>query len=266
MTQRYNLGSMISSTTPATESNVHSTASRKSSSKSDTAARPSEHPSFRASSAISTEDAASITVSGCDGACFASPTVLVQCRSGDFIRLERVDSSDLRRVGMALRSESLGAPSSATRFIESQRRVTLDGCGWLNAESIDDYLSHGGYSALARALRSDPNDVINQVKDSRLRGRGGAYFPAGLKWESARGFSSDRRYLIVNCEEGEPGLFKDRHLMEGAPHRLIEGACIAAYSCDIQDVIFYHQRGGQPLRLASGERNRAGPEPRIHRR
>ena len=182
---------------------------------------------------------ASITVSGCDGACFASPTVLVQCRSGDFIRLERVDSSDLRRVGMALRSESPGAPSSATRFIESQRRVTLDGCGWLNAESIDDYLSHGGYSALARALRSDPNDVINQVKDSRLRGRGGAYFPAGLKWESARGFSADRRYLIVNCEEGEPGLFKDRHLMEGAPHRLIEGACIAAYACDIQDVIFY---------------------------
>ena len=103
---------------------------------------------------------ASITVSGCDGACFAAPTVLVQCRSGDFIRLERVESSDLRRVGMALTSESPGAPSSATRFIESQRRVTLDGCGWLNAESIDDYLSHGGYSALARALQSDPDDVI----------------------------------------------------------------------------------------------------------
>ena len=182
---------------------------------------------------------ASITVSGCDGACFAAPTVLVQCRSGDFIRLERVDSSDLRRVGMALRSESPGAPSSAARFVESQHRVTLDGCGWLDAESIDDYLAHGGYSALARALQSDPYDVINQVKDSRLRGRGGAYFPAGLKWESARGFSADRRYLIVNCEEGEPGLFKDRHLMEGAPHRLIEGACIAAYACDIQDVIFY---------------------------
>ena len=182
---------------------------------------------------------ASIAVSGCDGACFASPTVLVQCRSGDFIRLERVESSDLRRVGMALRSESLGAPSSATRFIESQRRVTLDGCGSLNADSIDDYLARGGYSALVKALRSDPNDVIHQVKDSRLRGRGGAYFPAGLKWESARGFSADRRYLIVNCEEGEPGLFKDRHLMEGASHRLIEGACIAAYACDIQDVIFY---------------------------
>ena len=182
---------------------------------------------------------ASITVSGCDGACFAAPTVLVQCRSGDFIRLERVDSSDLRRVSMALRSESPGPPSSAARFIESQHRVTLDGCGSLDADSIDDYLARGGYSALVKALQSDPDDVIQQVKDSRLRGRGGAYFPAGLKWESARGFSADRKYLIVNCEEGEPGLFKDRHLMEGAPHRLIEGACIAAYACDIQDVIFY---------------------------
>ena len=145
----------------------------------------------------------------------------------------------LRRIGMALRSESPGAPSSASRFIESQHRVTLDECGFIDAESIDDYLAHGGYSALTKALQSDAQDVINQVKDSRLRGRGGAYFPAGLKWESARSFSADRRYLIVNCEEGEPGLFKDRHLMEGAPHRLIEGACIAAYACDAQDVIFY---------------------------
>ncbi len=182
---------------------------------------------------------ASITVAGCDGACFTAPTVLVQCRSGDFIRLERVASNDLRRVGMALRSESPGAPSSAARYIESQRRIALDGCGGLDAESIDDYLARDGYSALVKALQSDPQDVINQVKDSRLRGRGGAYFPTGLKWESARGFSADRRYLIVNCEEGEPGLFKDRHLMEGLPHRLIEGACIAAYACDAQDVIFY---------------------------
>ena len=180
-----------------------------------------------------------ITVSGCDGACFAAPTVLVQCRSGDFIRLERVDSSDLRRVGMALRSGVPGAPSSAARFIESQHRITLDGCGSLDADSVDDYLARGGYSALVKALQSDPDEVIQRVKDSRLRGRGGAYFPAGLKWESARGFSADRRYLIVNCEEGEPGLFKDRHLMEGAPHRLIEGACIAAYACGIEAVIFY---------------------------
>ena len=109
----------------------------------------------------------------------------------------------------------------------------------LDAESIDDYIARGGYSALAKALQSDPAEVIQEVKDSRLRGRGGAYFPAGLKWESARGFSAAQRYMIVNCEEGEPGLFKDRHLMEGAPHRIIEGACIAAYASDATDIIFY---------------------------
>ena len=108
---------------------------------------------------------------------------------------------------------------------------------------------------LSRALQSDPNDVINQVKDSRLRGRGGAYFPAGLKWESARSFSADRRYLIVNCEEGEPGLFKDRHLMEGAPHRLIEGACIGCLLLRHPGCDLLHQRRGQPIRPASGECN-----------
>ena len=113
---------------------------------------------------------ASITVSGCDGACFAAPTILVQSRSGDFIRLERIDINDLRRVGMAMRSESAGPPSSALRFIESQHRVTLNECGLIDADSIDDYLASGGYSALVKALQSDPNDVIRQVKDSRIRG------------------------------------------------------------------------------------------------
>ena len=133
---------------------------------------------------------ASITVSGCDGACFASPTVLVQCRSGDFIRLERVDSSDLRRVGMALRSES------PRRSLERGQvhRVSTSGHSRrmrLPRRRLHRRLSlRGGYSALVKALQSDPDDVINQVKDSRLRGRGGAYFPAGLKWESARGFSA----------------------------------------------------------------------------
>ena len=182
---------------------------------------------------------ASIAVSGCDGACFASPTVLVQCRSGDFIRLERVESSDLRRVGMALRSESLGAPSSATRFIESQRRVTLDGCGSLNADSIDDY---PGTRRLLRSCQGPPvrpqrrHQLGQGLPSQRTRRR---ILPRRSEVGKRPRLQADRRYLIVNCEEGEPGLFKDRHLMEGASHRLIEGACIAAYACDIQDVIFY---------------------------
>ena len=182
---------------------------------------------------------ASVSVSGCDGACFAAPTVLVECRSGEFARLERVNSDDLRRVGMALRSESAGEPSSAARFVAAQTRVTLDGCGVMDAESVDAYVGDGGYSALARSLDDGADAVIERVKASGLRGRGGAYFPAGLKWEGARNVRAPRRFMIVNCEEGEPGLFKDRHLMEGAPHRILEGALIAAHATDAREIIFY---------------------------
>ena len=184
-------------------------------------------------------DTAQVITAGCDGACFAAPTVIVASRSGHTRRLERVSPDDLQPIARALDDLSPDAQTDSANFISAQNRIALDGCGTLDAESIDDYLANGGYSALAKALQSDPADVIQQVKDSRLRGRGGAYFPAGLKWESARGFPAAQRYMIVNCEEGEPGLFKDRHLMEGAPHRIIEGACIAAYASDATDIIFY---------------------------
>lgn len=185
-------------------------------------------------------DAATVVTAGCDGACFAAPTVIVTSRSGHTHRLERVSPNDLEPIARALDDET-GAdnPTGGADFIAAQRRIALNGCGTLDAESIDGYLASGGYSALAKALQTDPSDVIQEVKDSRLRGRGGAYFPAGLKWESTRGFSAAQRYMIVNCEEGEPGLFKDRHLMEGVPHRILEGACIAAYASDASDIIFY---------------------------
>lgn len=184
-------------------------------------------------------DAATVVIAGCDGACFAAPTVIVTSRSGRTHRLERVSPADLEPIARILSDETGADTTAAADFITAQQRIALDGCGTLDAESIDDYLARGGYSALARALQSDPSDVIREVKDSRIRGRGGAYFPAGLKWESARGFAASQRYMIVNCEEGEPGLFKDRHLMEGVPHRIIEGACIAAYASDATDIIFY---------------------------
>ncbi len=134
---------------------------------------------------------------------------------------------------------SRSTPSGADRFIESQSRVSLDGCGSIGAESIDEYIFNAGYLALSRALEAGPDSIIRKLKESGLRGRGGAYFPVGLKWEGARGFQATRRYVVVNCEEGEPGLFKDRHLMEGVPHRVIEGALIAAYAADASKIIFY---------------------------
>ena len=109
----------------------------------------------------------------------------------------------------------------------------------MDAEDIDDYIARGGYEGLARALSITPEAVVEEVKESGLRGRGGAYFSAGMKWESARGVSADKRYVVVNSEEGEPGIFKDRHLMEGVPHRIVEGAIIAAYATGGAEAYIY---------------------------
>jgi NADH:ubiquinone oxidoreductase subunit F (NADH-binding) len=92
---------------------------------------------------------------------------------------------------------------------------------------------------LVDALESEPTLVIEKVLDAGLRGRGGAYFPAGLKWKAVSDLDEAKRYLVVNCEEGEPGVFKDRHLMEGLPYRVIEGAMIAAYSSRAHEIFIY---------------------------
>ena len=186
---------------------------------------------------------AALTVAGCDGACFAAPSVLVRNAAGGWTRIERADASErgVERIVAAMESGGAGADDDAesARFLSAQSRIALDGCGEMDAESADGYLARGGYSALAKALEMGAEGVLAEVKASGLRGRGGAYFPAGLKWEGARAVRAERRYMVVNCEEGEPGLFKDRHLMEGAPHRIVEGALIAAVAAGAERVIFY---------------------------
>ena len=182
------------------------------------------------------EDTALI-VAGCDGACFAAPSVEVVFPDGRRLYRSGLSPDGLELAGVL--AEPSGEQTAVGDFLSAQHRVSLYQCGLLDAESIDHYLATGGYSAWSRALQSSPESVIEHVKASRLRGRGGAYFPAGLKWEAARSTRADRRYVVVNCEEGEPGLFKDRHLMEGVPHRIIEGALISAYAVDAREIIFY---------------------------
>ena len=201
--------------------------------------------------ALSTDvgDDGVVITAGCDGACSRAPsgaTLHPPAGSSPLLDLnpDSIDavSHPVFYDGAAcvpVGPEGLEQEYVTSRSPENQRRVSLAGCGYLDAESIDHYLATGGYSAWALALQIGPEDVIQTIKDSRLRGRGGAYFPAGVKWESARGFDAPQRYMVVNCEEGEPGLFKDRHLMEGVPHRVIEGACIAAYAANASQVIFY---------------------------
>ena len=115
----------------------------------------------------------------------------------------------------------------------------MEGIGSVDPVSLDEYVAGSGYMGLADALSMPPEAVIALVLEAGLLGRGGAYFPAARKWQAARRVDAARRHLVVNAEEGEPGVFKDRHLMEGNPHRIIEGAVIAAYAAGAENVVIY---------------------------
>ncbi|MFA5464802.1 MAG: NADH-quinone oxidoreductase subunit NuoF [Candidatus Cloacimonadales bacterium] len=112
-----------------------------------------------------------------------------------------------------------------------ENRIVLDNSGLIDPENIEEYLAVGGYEAWEKALtKMTPNDVIDEVKKSGLRGRGGAGFPTGLKWSFTAPIESDEKLIVVNADEGEPGTFKDRLIMEGDPHKLLEGVMLAAYA------------------------------------
>ena len=166
-----------------------------------------------------------VVIAGCDGACSDGTRVSVTGTDGASRVFGQVDTADAKRIVAG----EPGAPSEADGFFTPQRRIVLDGCGEIDAEGLDEYLLRGGYAGLAAALAMSPEDVAERVRNAGLLGRGGAYFPAGAKWDSVRR-GGEPRYIVVNAEEGEPGIFKDRHVMEGVPHRLIEGMAIAAYA------------------------------------
>ncbi len=115
-------------------------------------------------------------------------------------------------------------------FNKKQRKLVLKNCGHIDPESIDDYLKAEGFNGLKKALSIKPVEVINTIKESGLKGRGGAGFPTGLKWELAHNQNSDEKYMICNADEGDPGAFMDRSIIESDPFALIEGLTIAAYA------------------------------------
>ncbi len=115
-------------------------------------------------------------------------------------------------------------------MIKPQVRIALRNCGIIDPEDIRQYLAHGGYAALAKSLAMKPEEVTEEVKTSGLRGRGGAGFPTGMKWEFCRRAPGYEKYLICNADEGDPGAFMDRSILEGDPHAVLEGMLIAAYA------------------------------------
>jgi NADH-quinone oxidoreductase subunit F len=200
---------------------------------------------------------AEVVAGACSGACYAAPSVMVLAPDWPPFVVERMGPASvpalleqLKSPGADFASAGLGgvvwAPA-AWRGLEPapahpfwrQERVVLDGCGVLDPESLDDAVSAGGYAALARALAGRPEDVIEAVKTSGLQGRGGAFFPTALKWEACRNAAGAPKYVVMNGEEGEPGIFKDRHIMEGVPHRVLEGVLLAAYAAGASRAILY---------------------------
>ena len=183
-------------------------------------------------------DSAYLVIAGSDGASFEAPKIVVTSPDGVAKSFKNVTSQDVSEIVRRIGSGP-DEPDDGQAFFDYQRRVALDSAGIMSATDIDEYVSRGGYSGLAGALGTSPDAVIEVVKESGLRGRGGAYFPAALKWEGARRVDKSPKYLVVNSEEGEPGIFKDRLLMEAVPYRILEGMTIAAYATGVEQAFIY---------------------------
>lgn len=126
--------------------------------------------------------------------------------------------------------EKLLAGEDYTNFFKSQERIVLKNCGEIDPEDIEEYIKTDGYKALEKAFKLKAEKIIEEMKNSGLRGRGGAGFSTGLKWQFARDAKGDEKYVICNADEGDPGAFMDRSILEGDPHAVIEGMTIAAYA------------------------------------
>ena len=181
---------------------------------------------------------ARVVAGGCNGMCWAAPVVTVLRGDEPPRIIPHVAAGQASTVLDAARHVS--AHPDVAAFLAGQRRDLMGRCGITDPADIADAIDRGSYAELRRALQDGrPEGLIETVKRAGLRGRGGAYFQAAIKWEGARRAAGPVKYLIVNGEEGEPGIFKDRHLMEGDPHRLLEGALLAAYAAGVSRVILY---------------------------
>ena len=135
-------------------------------------------------------------------------------------------------------------------FYKKQIRIALRNCGFINPENIEEYIGREGYTALGTCLsEKTPEEVIKIVKDSGLRGRGGGGFPTGLKWEITSKSVSDQKYVVCNADEGDPGAFMDRSILEGDPHSVLEAMAICGY-CIGADRGLVYIRAEYPLAIA----------------
>ena len=176
---------------------------------------------------------------GCMGPCAGGPVVRV---ASEDILYQNVQPEDARSIMDQLGKgpiERLAVPTDRP-FFKRQEQVVTQNCGVIDPERLDDAVAHGAYSALAKVLSEMTSlEVIDQVIRSGLRGRGGAGYPTGLKWSTVAKAGGEKKYIVCNADEGDPGAFMDRSVLESDPHRVLEGMAIAAVATDAQEGIIY---------------------------
>lgn len=198
--------------------------------------------------------ASTLTVTGCIGMCFLEPIVDIYDNCELKKRLVKVQPEDAEKIiayvnGDENAVDNIEISDDDKLFLEKQTRIALRHCGIINPEVIDEYTSDDGYKALEKVLKTmTPEEVIEEIKISGLAGRGGAGFPTWFKWNAARQSQGETKYLICNADEGDPGAFMDRAVIESDPHNLIEGMLIGAYSIGAKEAVVY-VRAEYPLAI-----------------
>lgn len=215
----------------------------------------------RAIEAKGLSDEVMVVETGCHGFCEHGPLVIVYPEGTFYCQVKSEDVEEIveshlfkgRIVERLLYHEPLTHESipnySEINFYKKQHRLVLENCGAINPEQIEEYIAVGGYEALAKAVTTmSPEDVIEEIKKSGLRGRGGGGFPTGMKWQFAKASVSDKKYVICNADEGDPGAFMDRSVLEGDPHKILEGMAVCGYAIGADEGYIY-VRAEYPLAI-----------------
>lgn len=198
------------------------------------------------------EDEVQVIATGCFGFCEKGPIVKIMPDNTFYVQVKPEDAEEIvnehiikgRKVERLLYKEPSKkvtvSDSKHMEFYKKQLRIASRNCGFIDPENIEECIGRDGYSALAKCLTEmTPEAVIDEIKRSGLRGRGGGGFPTGLKWEFARKYQADQKYVVCNADEGDPGAFMDRSIMEGDPHSVIEAMAICGYSIGASKGLVY---------------------------
>jgi NADH:ubiquinone oxidoreductase subunit F (NADH-binding)/(2Fe-2S) ferredoxin len=193
-----------------------------------------------------------VILTGCFGFCEKGPIVKVMPDNTFYVQVKPEDAQTIveehvikgRKVNRLLYKDPITKESVSDSkhmvFYKKQMRIALRNCGFINPENIDEYIARDGYQALGKVLTEmSPEETIREIKDSGQRGRGGGGFLTGLKWELARKNPSDEKYVVCNADEGDPGAFMDRSILEGDPHSVLEAMAICGYSIGAYNGLIY---------------------------